>query len=95
MSTEAVDRSYRALLAVPALPRVLAGMFVARLSQTAVGIALVLFTLDRFHSPALAGFVTFASIFPGLVVSPLAGAILIAAAGRGSSSWTSWSPWAR
>ena len=76
MSTEAVDRSYRALLAVPALPRVLAGMFVARLSQTAVGIALVLFTLDRFHSPALAGFVTFASIFPGLVVSPLAGAIL-------------------
>lgn len=76
MSSEAVDRSYRALLAVPALPRVLAGMFVARLSQTAVSIALVLFTLDRFHSPALAGFVTFASIFPGLVVSPLAGAIL-------------------
>ena len=76
MSTEAVDRSYRALLAVPALPRVLAGMFVARISQTALGIALVLFTLDRFHSPALAGFVTFASIFPGLIVSPLAGAIL-------------------
>ncbi len=71
-----VDRSYRALLAVPALPRVLAGMFVARVTQTALSVALVLFTLDHFHSPALAGFVTFASIFPGLVVSPLAGAIL-------------------
>jgi MFS family permease len=71
-----VDRSYRALLAVPALPRVLAGMFVARVSQTALSIALVLFTLDHFHSPALAGLVTFASIFPGLLVSPLAGAIL-------------------
>ncbi|MFI5261154.1 MAG: MFS transporter, partial [Candidatus Limnocylindrales bacterium] len=76
MSSEAVDRSYRALLDVPALPRVLTGMFVARTAQTAVSVALVLFTLEQFHSPALAGLVTFASIFPGLVVSPLAGAIL-------------------
>jgi MFS family permease len=41
-----------------------------------VGVALVLFTLAEYDSPALAGLVTFASIFPGLVVSPIAGALL-------------------
>ena len=40
------------------------------------GVAIVLFTLDRFDSPALAGIVTFASVGPGLIVSPIAGALL-------------------
>ncbi len=39
-------------------------------------VALVLFVLQRYHSPQLAGLATFLSIFPGLVVSPLAGALL-------------------
>ena len=39
-------------------------------------VALVLFVLQRFHSPALAGFATFLAIVPGLVVSPIAGALL-------------------
>ena len=41
-----------------------------------VGIALVLFTLDHYHSPELAGLVTAVSIAPGLLVSPIAGALL-------------------
>jgi MFS family permease len=41
-----------------------------------VGVAMVLFTLLEYKSPALAGAVTFASLAPGLVVSPLAGALL-------------------
>ena len=41
-----------------------------------VGVAMVLFALAEYDSPALAGAVTFASIFPGLVVSPIAGALL-------------------
>jgi MFS family permease len=72
----ATDRSYRALLGVPTLPRVLLSMQIARVAQSMVGVALVLFTLDRFGSPAFAGLVTFASIFPGLLISPIAGALL-------------------
>lgn len=41
-----------------------------------VTVALVLFVLQRYHSPQLAGVTAFLSIFPGLVVSPLAGALL-------------------
>ena len=74
--SEPLDRSYRALLRVPTLARVLVSMQVARVAQSMVSIALVLFTLDRFDSPAFAGLVTFASVFPGLLISPLAGALL-------------------
>ncbi len=69
-------RSYRALLAVPTLGRVLVAMQVARTAQSMLGIALVLFTLAAYRSPGLAGLVTFASVFPGLVASPIAGALL-------------------
>ena len=70
------DRSYRALFAVPSLARVVAGMQVARIAQSMIGVALVLFTLTEYHSPALAGIVTFAGIAPGMVASPIAGALL-------------------
>jgi MFS family permease len=70
------DRSYRALLRVPTLGRVLASMQVARVAQSMVSVAIVLFTLERYGSPAFAGLVTFASIFPGLLISPVAGALL-------------------
>jgi MFS family permease len=70
------ERSYRALLRVPTLGRVLVSMQVARIAQSMVSVALVLFTLDRYDSAAFAGVVTFASIFPGLLISPLAGALL-------------------
>jgi len=74
--TAADDRSYRALLRVPTLGRVLASMQVARVAQSMVSVAIVLFTLERYGSPAFAGLVTFASIFPGLLISPIAGALL-------------------
>jgi len=74
--TEPLDRSYRALLRVPTLGRVLVSMQIARIAQSMVSIALVLFTLDRYGSAAFAGLVTFASVFPGLLISPLAGALL-------------------
>ncbi len=51
-------------------------MQIARVAQSMVGVAIVLFTLDRYGSPAFAGLVTFASIFPGLLISPVAGALL-------------------
>ncbi len=72
----APDRSYRALLAVPWLPRILVSMLLARIAQSMVSIALILFTLAEYDSPALAGLVTLASTLPGLLVSPIAGALL-------------------
>ena len=74
--SEPVEPSYRALLRVPTLARVLLSMQVARIAQSMVGVALVLFTLERYGSPAFAGLVTFASVFPGLLISPIAGALL-------------------
>ena len=70
------ERSYRALLAVPSLGRALLGTQISRLAQSMVGVAMVLFTLVEYKSPALAGLVTFASLTPGLIVSPIAGALL-------------------
>jgi len=68
--------SYRALLAVPSLGRVLLAMQIARITQSMVGIVAILFALQRYDSPQLAGAVAFASIVPGLLVSPIAGALL-------------------
>jgi MFS family permease len=68
--------SYRALLAVPWLPRIILSMQLARIAQSMVGVALVLFTLKLYGSPAITGIVTLASILPGLIVSPIAGALL-------------------
>jgi MFS family permease len=51
-------------------------MAFARVAQAMVAIALVLFTLAEYHSPELAGLVTFASIFPGIAISPIAGVLL-------------------
>jgi MFS family permease len=70
------DPSYRALLTVPWLPRILVSMILARIAQSMVSIALVLFTLTEYDSPALAGLVTLAATLPGILVSPIAGALL-------------------
>ncbi len=70
------DRSYRALLGVPRLGRVVASMGLARIGQSMLGVALVLFALEVYDSPVLAGAVTFASVVPGLLIAPIAGALL-------------------
>jgi MFS family permease len=70
------DRSYRALLAVPYLARLVLGMQIARIAQSMVGVTIVLFTLKTYNSATLSGIATFFSIFPGLLLSPIAGALL-------------------
>jgi MFS family permease len=71
-----IERSYRALLSVPGLGRILVSMQLARIAQSMVGVALVLFTLGEYRSPALTGIVTAVSVLPGLLVAPIAGALL-------------------
>ncbi len=75
-SPDNTPASYRALLAVPGLGRILVAMQIARVAQTMVGVAIVLFALTQYGSPQLAGLVTFVSIAPGLLASPVAGALL-------------------
>ncbi len=76
MTGTSLDRSYRALLAVPSVGPLLLGMQIARIAQSMVSVTIVLFTLATYRSPQLAGLATFFAIFPGLLVSPIAGALL-------------------
>jgi MFS family permease len=75
-SPTAPQVSYRALLWVPHFPSVVLSTLLSRVGGQMSSIALILFVLTRYHSPGLAGLATFLSIFPGVLVSPLAGALL-------------------
>lgn len=67
---------YRELFRVPSFGALYASMLAGRVSGQMVAITLILFVLARFHSPQLAGLTAFAAITPGLLVSPIAGALL-------------------
>jgi MFS family permease len=68
--------SYRRLFGVQGFPQIATGTVLARTAVQLWQIALVLFVLERFRSPVLAGIASFLSIAPGLAVSPIAGALL-------------------
>jgi MFS family permease len=74
--TAETQLSYRALLSLPGIPRLVGSMLLARIASQMTSLILVLFALERYQSPAVAGAATFLSIFPGLMVSPIAGALL-------------------
>lgn len=76
LARPASDVSYRGLFALPTFPRLAAATVLGRTGGNLWQIALILFVLQRFHSPALAGFAAFLSVVPGLIISPLAGALL-------------------
>ena len=64
------------MFAIPDLGRVVLSMQLARIAQAMVSVALVLFSLAEYDSPAVAGVVTFAILLPGILLSPIAGALL-------------------
>jgi MFS family permease len=71
-----VPPSYRRLFAIPGFPRLVASMMLARTAGQMVSLILVLFALEHYGSAEVAGVVTFLSILPGLLGSPIAGALL-------------------
>jgi len=75
-TTDAPTKSYRQLFAISGFPRLAVATLLARTGGSMWQVTLVLFVLARYHSPTLAGIATLLSIAPGLVVSPLAGAML-------------------
>ena len=76
LSARAAAPSYRRLFTIEGFPRLVGGMLLARTANTMVELVLVLFALERFHSATIAGLAAFLSIAPGLVLSPIAGALL-------------------
>ena len=64
------QNSYRALLKIPSLSSLILAATLSRLAGRMFTLTLVLFVLTRFSSPALAGWLTFAAIVPGLVEAP-------------------------
>jgi MFS family permease len=61
---------------VPGFARLYTGLLLGRVGGSMTFVALVLFVLERYHSPQLAGATAFMAALPGVVVSPLAGALL-------------------
>lgn len=67
---------YRALLGIPSFPRLALATFLVRTAQAMGQLALVLFVLQRFGAPEVAGLAVFLAAAPGIAISPLAGALL-------------------
>jgi MFS family permease len=76
VSARAAPGGYHQLLTDPVFLRLAGGTLLARLGNDTFLVALVLFVLQHFRSPALAGLAALCAIAPGLLVSPVAGALL-------------------
>jgi MFS family permease len=68
--------TYRELFRIQSFPRLATSVMLARTASQMMLLTLVLFVLQRFHSPSLAGITVFLAIAPGVVLSPIAGALL-------------------
>ena len=61
---------------MPGFARLYAGLLLGRVGGTMWLLILVLFVLERYHSPQLAGVTALLAILPGLLLAPVAGALL-------------------
>ena len=68
--------TYGALMRVEGFGRLAVTTLLGRAAEQMWTVVMVLFVLQKFGSPALAGLVFFLGVTPGLLLSPLAGALL-------------------
>jgi MFS family permease len=68
--------SYRQLIRLPNVLALLSAACLSRLADRMFAIAIVFHALAAFGSPTIAGWIAFAAVAPGLLISPLAGALL-------------------
>ena len=61
---------------VPGFARMYTSLVLGRMANSVGSVAMVLFVLQRYHSPELAGATAFCASLPGILVSPVAGALL-------------------
>lgn len=64
------------MFAIAGFPRLVASMLLARVAGQMVALILVLLALQHYGSAELAGLVTFMAVAPGILASPIAGALL-------------------
>lgn len=77
MGAEGIEsESYHALLRLPGLAQLLGSTLAARIATQISSVLLVLFVLQSRHSVALSGVVVVCSQVPGILFSPVAGALL-------------------
>jgi MFS family permease len=67
---------YAEVLAQPGMRRLVPAVLLGRLGASMWSLAIVLFALAELHSAVVAGLAAMLSLAPGLLVSPLAGAVL-------------------
>ncbi|MGD0944060.1 MAG: MFS transporter [Acidimicrobiales bacterium] len=70
------ETSYRALFKVRGFTQLLVSTLAARSATQMFSVLLVLFVLETHHSAELSGIVIVCSQVPGIIVSPIAGALL-------------------
>lgn len=70
-------------MAAPDVRALLLATLLSRLAGRMFALAIVLYALARFSSPELAGWFAFATVAPGLLISPIAGALI----DRVGSAW--------
>ena len=70
------ELSYRALFEVQGFRRFAVTMLLGRGAEQMWTVVMVLFVLQKFHYPALAGAVFFLGVAPGLFLSPVAGTLI-------------------
>jgi MFS family permease len=73
---QATPATYRRLLRAPGFLALIASALATRTAVQMWSVATILFALQRYHSPSVAGLSVFLLIFPGLLLSPLNGALL-------------------
>jgi len=61
---------------VPGFARMYTSLVLGRMANSIGSVAMVLFVLQRYHSPELAGATAFCASMPGILLSPVAGALL-------------------
>ncbi len=78
MATEPLPHltSYRQLLAVAEVRALLLATLLSRLAGRMFALAIVLYGVTQVHSTVLAGWLAFAAVAPGLVISPIAGSLI-------------------
>ena len=75
--------SYRQLLATAEVRALLVATLLSRLAGRMFALAIVLYGVTQVHSTVLAGWLAFAAVAPGLVISPIAGSLI----DRVGSAW--------
>jgi MFS family permease len=61
---------------VEGFPRLVISLLLGRIAGQMLSVTLILFVLSRYHSPQLAGAAAALMLLPGLLLSPVAGALL-------------------